>query len=542
MLTRGVPWDGAFRKDLNKRCRVWFPADSAWVPGTIAHWTAAAPASVGDLPAPEDEVQARNGWYLIVYDGGAHEWTRLPDTTVVVGSGTGLPRQPKDAPAYVGALASRRRRTDANESRALVAAAASPRRPSAKPQGSKAQGPKAEDPKAQGPKAGHTSGDSSGDSGRGPRAREPSAKRHKRPKVGRLAKAPVSPPLSPEAAVEADLARKAELERQAELERNPPPIPPLPPGPVPDLPAHAIAKALGIGDGGERRSVRVRHVGDPADNPRLLHAMGHLERVWRGADIPVPEGGLLANCQGIEGLHVCRAILSPDEIRALRLVFDAHKCWAQYIYGSSPSTAPRPGAGVGLDSVLQRIDFGPAGCFPEGVIASQTPMWTIGAVRARLLHLLRERMRCVFRQFLPGADGGPEWRPDMLQLTQMRPNEELAPHVDSRDLYGEGIASFAWGQTGGADQAEGEPWRLCMRRGPGRRPEDRADLLMPPGSGYIITGRAQGRTAVCLSGKRAHQRCTCCWMHGVQTLADGMVTRQSITIRVNAKGRHAFGA
>mmetsp|Transcript_6590 Transcript_6590/g.19247 ORF Transcript_6590/g.19247 Transcript_6590/m.19247 type:complete len:110 (-) Transcript_6590:194-523(-) len=74
-----------------------------------------------------------------------------------------------------------------------------------------------------------------------------------------------------------------------------------------------------------------------------------------------------------------------------------------------------------------------------------------------------------------------------------------------------------------------------MRRGTGKAAEDRADLKLPPGTGYIITGEAQGRTHHCRAGRVAHQRCTCCWMHGVQTLPDGLVARQSVTIRVFAK-------
>lgn len=272
---------------------------------------------------------------------------------------------------------------------------------------------------------------------------------------------------------------------------------------------------------------------------------------------------------GVRGLHVCHGLLAPDEVRALRLLFDAHKCWAQYIYGTSQVVPER----ADLNSVLQRIDFGPVGCMPEGVVASQSPMWPIGAARTRLLALLQARVRSVFGQRLPWDDA--EHAADMMQFTQMRPNEELAPHYDSRDRWGEGIASMAWGQVRrlasdaprarcplraarcalartrtrrltrgprapaaqgeGLERPEGEPWTLMMRRGSARAPHDCVDVPLPPGTGYILTREAQGRTEHCAAGKVAHQRCSCCWLHGVQTKRDGFVARQSVTIRVYAK-------
>lgn len=335
-------------------------------------------------------------------------------------------------------------------------------------------------------------------------------------------------------------------------------------------------------------------------------------------------------------------------------MFAAHKSWSQYIYGSAPALerpsaaslearggegepAARSGGGgqrergLQLDSVLQRIDFGPPGCLPEGVVAAQSPMWPLNAAREHLLSLLQARVRAVFGPLLPWNDD--DARADMIQFTQMRPSEELAPHVDSRDRWAEGIASIAWGQVracpsptaakprdsgavaqiwatavswrarveaAGVHRASpriarcargrpaaprephprispprraratplfpfrlaaqlnlaparpppnlrtvaqgesfesfsGEPWTLCMRRGQGKAAEDKVDIVLPAGASYIITGSAQGRTEHCLAGKVAHQRCACCWRHGVQTDRHGLVTRQSITMRVFAR-------
>jgi len=122
----------------------------------------------------------------------------------------------------------------------------------------------------------------------------------------------------------------------------------------------------------------------------------------------------------------------------------------------------------------------------------------------------------------------------MMQFTQMRPFEELAPHVDSRDRWNEGIASMAWGQGEGSGSPAGENWTLCMRRGLAKSEHDRVDIALPAGACYVITRAAQGRTQHCLAAKVAHQRCACCWRHGVQTDRDGLVTRQSITIRVTS--------
>lgn len=71
-----------------------------------------------------------------------------------------------------------------------------------------------------------------------------------------------------------------------------------------------------------------------------------------------------------------------------------------------------------------------------------------------------------------------------------------------------------------------------MRRGHGKAAEDRVDIALPAGASYVITREAQGRTEFCRAGKVAHQFCGCCWRHGVQTERHGLVTRQSITMRV----------
>ena len=56
-------------------------------------------------------------------------------------------------------------------------------------------------------------------------------------------------------------------------------------------------------------------------------------------------------------------------------------------------------------------------------------------------------------------------------------------------------------------------------------------MTLPPGSAYILSGVAQGRTQVCEQRKVAHNMCSCCWTHGIWNEASAH-TRESITLRV----------
>ena len=55
---------------------------------------------------------------------------------------------------------------------------------------------------------------------------------------------------------------------------------------------------------------------------------------------------------------------------------------------------------------------------------------------------------------------------------------------------------------------------------------------MQPGSAYILVGAAQGCTKSCERRCVGHNRCNCCWTHGI--LAASNVVRQSMTLRVLA--------
>ena len=41
-------------------------------------------------------------------------------------------------------------------------------------------------------------------------------------------------------------------------------------------------------------------------------------------------------------------------------------------------------------------------------------------------------------------------------------------------------------------------------------------VSMKPGSAYVLTGQSQGTTKFCQKGCIGHNRCNCCWTHGVQ--------------------------
>ena len=68
----------------------------------------------------------------------------------------------------------------------------------------------------------------------------------------------------------------------------------------------------------------------------------------------------------------------------------------------------------------------------------------------------------------------------------------------------------------------------CGPPGPAQK-EVTSDI--PPGSAYILTGVAQGRTGFCEQRKVAHNMCTCCWTHGIWNEAS-CHTRESVTMRV----------
>lgn len=59
-------------------------------------------------------------------------------------------------------------------------------------------------------------------------------------------------------------------------------------------------------------------------------------------------------------------------------------------------------------------------------------------------------------------------------------------------------------------------------------------ISMQPGSAYILMGSAQGCTKQCSRECVGHNRCNCCWTHGVTLDEKSVVARQSMTIRVLA--------
>ena len=61
-----------------------------------------------------------------------------------------------------------------------------------------------------------------------------------------------------------------------------------------------------------------------------------------------------------------------------------------------------------------------------------------------------------------------------------------------------------------------------------------SQITMPPGLAYVLMGAAQGCTKVCEKRCVGHNRCNCCWTHGVLLAEKSVVARQSMTIRVLA--------
>ena len=120
----------------------------------------------------------------------------------------------------------------------------------------------------------------------------------------------------------------------------------------------------------------------------------------------------------------------------------------------------------------------------------------------------------------------------MMQFTQIGPGRCLGNHFDRRDNWREGIASIAWGEAASPADARGDSWTLCMQQSAEQlgKVAKEVKLQLPPGSAYVLTGPAQGRTAWCAKQAVAHQACTCCWTHGIWN-RDSTQKRHSITLR-----------
>ena len=78
---------------------------------------------------------------------------------------------------------------------------------------------------------------------------------------------------------------------------------------------------------------------------------------------------------------------------------------------------------------------------------------------------------------------------------------------------------------------------MCIRdrRGPKREIEE-VKVEMVAGAAYVLMGHAQGHTRVCQKHCSGHNRCNCCWTHGVRMAPTSTVTRHSMTLRVLADG------
>ena len=96
---------------------------------------------------------------------------------------------------------------------------------------------------------------------------------------------------------------------------------------------------------------------------------------------------------------------------------------------------------------------------------------------------------------------------NMMQFTQIGPGRCLGNHFDRRDKWREGIASVAWGEAESPTDARGDSWTLCMQQSAEQlgKVAKEVKLQLPPGSAYILTGQAQGRTAWCEKQSVAHQ-------------------------------------
>ena len=158
-------------------------------------------------------------------------------------------------------------------------------------------------------------------------------------------------------------------------------------------------------------------------------------------------------------------------------------------------------------------------------------MWKLGAARAELLQMLSDRLRTVFAP----AELWATTEPDTLQIMKVGAQQVLANHWDRRDKWLEGIASVAWGELPAEGANRGEGYTLAMQRGPKREIEE-VKVEMVAGAAYVLMGHAQGHTRVCQKHCSGHNRCNCCWTHGVRMAPTSTVTRHSMTLRVLADG------
>ena len=184
-------------------------------------------------------------------------------------------------------------------------------------------------------------------------------------------------------------------------------------------------------------------------------------------------------------------------MKALRAIFDAHRSWLSYSYGTSQSDR-------NLNSSLLRLDFGPEDMRPEGVVGeNDTKTWRVGKLRQYILDLVVERFKLAYeiqryygcnncirdhngcescrkvakvkfqkQAKIPTAAEGPIpfWEdgkktPNMLQLTQIQPWESLGTHWDSRNKWLEGILSIGFGDIAGKDDARGDKWNILLEKG-----------------------------------------------------------------------------
>ena len=65
----------------------------------------------------------------------------------------------------------------------------------------------------------------------------------------------------------------------------------------------------------------------------------------------------------------------------------------RYLYGKKDLT----GGERGLESALQRLDFGPAEMKAEGVVGDAVPVWQLGEWRERVLQMVVESTSRVTR-------------------------------------------------------------------------------------------------------------------------------------------------
>lgn len=275
---------------------------------------------------------------------------------------------------------------------------------------------------------------------------------------------------------------------------------------------------------------------DSAQCGPLQRTVRKLVDTWRCDGLTSSGKSWVVEKGPVDGLFICRDFLSPEEVGALRLLFNAHNGWAMYNWGNI-------GRKSELASVLQRIDFGLPDMTAEGVAAQRSLVQPIGELQQQIISLLEARLRAAFGTVAWGGPcqpsssrgGGaicrPALAPNMMQFTRIAPGTCLGNHFDRRDKWDEGIASIAWSEAAGTSDERGDRWTLRMQCGPPGPGQKDLTVEMPAGSAYIMGGIAQGRTGVCSMGRVAHEMCSCCWTHGVWNEAS-QITRESITLRV----------